>query len=81
MATNPTIQERIFYFDAEGDAEGQIDVADSRLFTRAVVQRAQLLNLSTTGRGLPSILPEYNRINVQYPRSHSIAIQQNNNFL
>ena len=80
MATNPTIQERIFYFDAEGDAEGQIDVADSRLFRQAVVQRAQLLNLSTTGRGLPSILPEYNRINVEYPRSHSITIQQNNNF-
>jgi len=76
MASNPTIQERVFYFDGEGSEDGIIDVASSRLFEQAVVQRAQLINLSTTGRGLPSILPEYNRINVQYPRSHTVAVTQ-----
>ena len=76
MTTNPTIDERVFYFDAEGKEDGTVNVASDVLFRQGVVQRVQLLNLSTTGRDLPSILPEYNRINVQYPRTHSVSVAQ-----
>ena len=71
---NPTISDRVFYFDADGTSNGEVDVVDHTLLRTSMVQRAQLLNFSSNNPGLPSILEEYNRIRLQYPRRHTASI-------